>query len=77
MDRILIINDKQELCLLIRHSILSENIEADFCKTRMELIGRTFLTYRPKRRIQRGNQIFCPLNADRKADRIGPDALVQ
>lgn len=64
MNRILIINDKQELCLLIRHSILSENIEADFCKTKMELIGRTFLSYRLKGRIQRGNQILCLLNAD-------------
>ena len=64
MDRILIINDKQELCLWIRHSSLSENIEADFCKTKMELIGRTFLSYRLKGRVQCRDQVLRLLNAD-------------
>ncbi len=31
MDRVLIIDDDRELCLLIRQSIRSENIEADCC----------------------------------------------
>ena len=33
MYNILIIDDDQELCLLIKRSILSEDIEADFCNT--------------------------------------------
>ena len=33
MNRILIIDDDRELCVLIKRSILSENIEADFCNT--------------------------------------------
>ena len=33
MYNILIIDDDQELCLLIKHSILSEDIDADFCNT--------------------------------------------
>ena len=31
MHKILIIDDDKELCILIQKSILSENIEADFC----------------------------------------------
>lgn len=31
MSRILIIDDDRELCILIKRSVLSENIEADFC----------------------------------------------
>ncbi len=31
MNRILIIDDDQELCTLIKQSVLQENIEADFC----------------------------------------------
>ena len=31
MNRILIIDDDRELCALIKHSVQSENIEADFC----------------------------------------------
>ena len=33
MNRILIIDDDRELCVLIKRSVLSENIEADFCNT--------------------------------------------
>ena len=33
MNRILIIDDDKELCALIKRSVLSENIEADFCNT--------------------------------------------
>lgn len=38
MNQILIIDDDKELCTLIKHCVLSENIEADFCHT-----GRTGL----------------------------------
>lgn len=31
--RVLIIDDDKELCILVKRSILSENIEADFCNT--------------------------------------------
>ena len=31
MNKILIIDDDRELCTLIKRSVLSENIEADFC----------------------------------------------
>jgi len=33
MNKILIIDDDRELCALIKRSVLSENIEADFCNT--------------------------------------------
>lgn len=33
MNRILIIDDDRELCTLIKHSVRSENIEADCCNT--------------------------------------------
>lgn len=33
MNKILIIDDDKELCALIKRSVLSENIEADFCNT--------------------------------------------
>lgn len=33
MNRILIIDDDRELCALVKRSVLSENIEADFCNT--------------------------------------------
>lgn len=36
MHRILIIDDDRDLCLLIRKSILAENIAADFCATGRE-----------------------------------------
>lgn len=36
MNKVLIIDDDWELCLLIKKSILSENIEADFCTTGKE-----------------------------------------
>ena len=36
MNRILIIDDDKELCVLIKRSVLSEDIEADFCNTRKE-----------------------------------------
>ena len=36
MNRVLIIDDDRELCLLIKKSILSENMEADFCSTGKE-----------------------------------------
>lgn len=32
-DRVLIIDDDKELCILVKRSILSENIETDFCNT--------------------------------------------
>ena len=31
MNKILIIDDDRELCALIKRSVQSENIEADFC----------------------------------------------
>lgn len=31
MNKILIIDDDKELCTLIQRSVLSEDIEADFC----------------------------------------------
>ena len=36
MNSVLIIDDDKELCLLIKKSILSEDIEADFCSTGKE-----------------------------------------
>ena len=42
MSRILIIDDDRELCILIKRSVLSENIEADFCcsgKEGLEKLG--------------------------------------
>ena len=36
MNRILIIDDDRELCALIKRSVQSENIEADFCNTGKE-----------------------------------------
>lgn len=33
MNKILIIDDDRELCALVKRSVLSENIEADFCNT--------------------------------------------
>ena len=33
MNRILIIDDDKELCTLIKRSVLSEDIEADFCNS--------------------------------------------
>ena len=36
MNTILIIDDDRELCALIKRSVLSENIEADFCNTGKE-----------------------------------------
>lgn len=36
MDKILIIDDDRELCALIKHSVQSEYIEADFCNTGKE-----------------------------------------
>ena len=33
MNKILIIDDDRELCALIKRSVQSENIEADFCNT--------------------------------------------
>ena len=33
MNRILIVDDDKELCALIKCSVLSEDIEADFCNT--------------------------------------------
>ena len=38
--KILIIDDDKELCMLIRRSILSENIEADYCNTGREGLAR-------------------------------------
>ena len=36
MNRILIIDDDKELCVLIKQSVLSENIEADYCHSGQE-----------------------------------------
>ena len=36
MNKVLIIDDDKELCALIKRSVLSENIEADFCNTGKE-----------------------------------------
>ena len=36
MNRILIIDDERELCALIKRSVQSEHIEADFCNTGKE-----------------------------------------
>ena len=36
MNIVLIIDDDKELCALIKHSVLSENIEADCCNTGKE-----------------------------------------
>lgn len=36
MNRILIIDDDKELCGLIKQSVLSENIETDFCNNGRE-----------------------------------------
>ena len=33
MHNVLIIDDDRELCLLIKRSVLLEDIEADFCNT--------------------------------------------
>lgn len=40
MNRILIIDDDRELCLLIKQSILPEDIEADFCCTGKEGLAK-------------------------------------
>ena len=40
MNRVLIIDDDKELCSLIRQSILSEDIAADFCNTGREGLGK-------------------------------------
>lgn len=40
MNRILMIDDDRELCLLIKRSVLSENIEADVCSTGREGLQR-------------------------------------
>ena len=34
MNKILIIDDDRELCALIKRSVQSEHIEADFCNTK-------------------------------------------
>ena len=36
MNRILIIDDDKELCMLIKRSVCAENIEADICNTGRE-----------------------------------------
>lgn len=40
MNRILIIDDDRELCALIKRSVLTENIEADFCHSGREGLAR-------------------------------------
>lgn len=37
MNKVLIIDDDKELCALIKRSVLSEDIEADFLFTDMEV----------------------------------------
>ena len=39
MNKVLIIDDDKELCALIKRSVLSEDIEADFCNTGKERIS--------------------------------------
>ena len=38
MNKILIIDDDRELCALIKRSVQSEHIEADFCNTGKESV---------------------------------------
>lgn len=45
--RVLIIDDDKELCILVKRSILSENIEADFCNT-----GKAGLTQLKEKQYQ-------------------------
>lgn len=45
--RVLIIDDDKELCILVKRSILSENIEADFCNT-----GKTGLAQLKEKQYQ-------------------------
>lgn len=40
MNKVLIIDDDRELCALIKRSVLSENIEADFCNTGKEGLAK-------------------------------------
>ncbi len=40
MNSVLIIDDDRELCLLIKKSIVSEDIEADFCNTGKEGLAK-------------------------------------
>lgn len=40
MNKVLIIDDDRELCTLIKRSVLSENIEADFCNTGKEGLAK-------------------------------------
>lgn len=40
MNHILIIDDDKDLCLLIKRSILLENIEADFCNNGKEGLAK-------------------------------------
>ena len=42
MNKILIIDDDKELCVLIKRSVLSEDIEADFCNTGKEGLSELF-----------------------------------
>lgn len=46
MNKVLIIDDDKELCALIKRSVLSEDIEADFCNT-----GKEGLTKIKRKRI--------------------------
>lgn len=40
MNKVLIIDDDRELCTLIKRSVLSENIEADFCNSGKEGLAK-------------------------------------
>ena len=52
MNKVLIIDDDKELCALIKRSVLSEDIEADFCNTGKEGLQNTRqLTWHLPRRL--------------------------
>ena len=45
MNKVLIIDDDKELCTLIKRSIQSERIDADFCNTGKEGLRNISLLY--------------------------------
>ena len=45
MNKILIIDDDRELCALIKRSVQTEHIEADFCNTGKEGLGQFTRNY--------------------------------
>ena len=61
INKVLIIDDDKELCVLIKRSVLSEDIEADFCNTGKEMCIRD----RPWLLLQYGNSDVESIGADR------------